>query len=501
MTRKADFFFFFEDFCLKRLSEKEKMEFKVEMLHNDELREETRLHEEIQSAISEKDVLTLRNKLTEIASLYNKSKINATFEILQDLNNLNLPESTNEEVDISKFRDSMPRVHVYQHNKTNGENIHQYYREQNNKKINGSKDAVNGFDSNEFEKFEGLEEALLEEDVMQLRDQLKQVAGSVKLQYPTEKIDDYLNGNLSEKDTKLFEAEITKNKKLEKEVKLYKELAEAIHENDIMNLRETISGIVRRETSWSATDREIEDYIEGNLQATYLERIENELIQNSDLRKEVLLRKQVNESLAEKDILALRKKLGNVEDESKIRDLKSVVPDSKTRLLRFIRNSVAVVVLIICGITFNNFWHNTTGDVYNTNFETPSVGPERSTESDFQLLSEGHSNYSQQEYLKAIPIYLQVIDKNSDDFVARFFLGASYQNINEFNKAINEYGKVIAHGNNQFIEEAEWYRALCYLKIGEKKNARKELLAIENKKGDFSNRASGVLRKMKYLRK
>lgn len=395
----------------------------------------------------------------------------------------------------------MPRIHVFQHNRTNGENIHQYYREQNKTRLNGNESDVNSFNNNDFEELEGLEDALLEEDIMQLRDQLKQVSKSVQMKYSTEKIEDYLQGKLSGKDKELFETEVENNKKLKEEVALHKELTEAINETDILDLREALSEIIQRETSWSATDRQIEEYIEGTLNGEDLVKFEKELTENSDLRKEIILRKQINESLKEKDILALREKLRSIHEDSKIRDMKSMVPDTKTRMLRLLRNSVAVLVILVGVISVIRYMGNTTENIYTKNYKLPEAGIERSTEKNLLLMNEGHLLYSQGKYEDAIPKYLQVVSKNSDDYVAHFYLGASYQNTNDFNNAISRYNKVIAHGDNEYIEEAEWFRALCYLKLGEKKNARKELLAIQNRNGDYSKEARVVLRKMKYIRK
>ena len=49
-----------------------------------------------------------------------------------------------------------------------------------------------------------------------------------------------------------------------------------------------------------------------------------------------------------------------------------------------------------------------------------------------------------------------------------------------------------------FIEEAEWYKALCYLKMNERTEAKKELLAVIDRKGHYEKDAKAILRKLKY---
>jgi hypothetical protein len=50
-----------------------------------------------------------------------------------------------------------------------------------------------------------------------------------------------------------------------------------------------------------------------------------------------------------------------------------------------------------------------------------------------------------------------------------------------------------------FVEEAEWYRALCYLKLEQKDAAQKHLLAIINRKGYYAEDAKAILRKTRFL--
>jgi hypothetical protein len=67
-----------------------------------------------------------------------------------------------------------------------------------------------------------------------------------------------------------------------------------------------------------------------------------------------------------------------------------------------------------------------------------------------------------------------------------------------FDEAIPEYSRVIKHGDNMFVEEAEWYRALCYVKLGKKDSAREQLLAIINRNGYYAADAKAVLRKNRF---
>ncbi len=66
MTPKTELFGRIEDYCLDLLDAQEKLEFEQALEIDQELREEVELHKNIQNAIMELDVLSLRGKLDEI---------------------------------------------------------------------------------------------------------------------------------------------------------------------------------------------------------------------------------------------------------------------------------------------------------------------------------------------------------------------------------------------------------------------------------------------------
>ena len=497
MIPKTDFFERIEDYCLERLHGKEKKAFETELLINEELREETILQKEIISAITENEVLNLRDKISEIIRTNQNGKINTSFELLADVKNVNLPENPSENIEINVFHELMPRVHVIQHNATNGENIHKFYTEQFSKTNKNNNTGLNGFDDKFSEVFEGIDEALLENDIMDLREQLKLVAKEVKTKYSTEEIEKYLDGNLNENELEFFAAELGRNKELQAEIEFQNELNLALKETDIFDLRDKIRNIVQRETSWSVTSEQIENYIDGNLQGLELIDFEQELSVNSGLKEEILFRNELNKALKETDIMKLRQKLGDINEESKERELKSLISDNKLKFIRFLLNSVAIFILAAGIFVTANYLGNTPEVLYKNYYQSPVVGPVRSTSVEYDLMQEANSFYSRGDYQNAIPKYQEVLGMNSNDFVARFYLGSSFQITNKYHKAITQFSRVIEHGDNEFIEEAEWYRALCYLKLEDKKNARKELLAIKNKQGYYEKNAGKILKKLK----
>lgn len=500
MTPKTELIGRIEDYCLDLMDAQQRLEFEKELEFNQELKEEVELHKNLQAAVLEMDVLNLKGKLLEIQEETKSEKItNGSFALLEDLEEI---QELTDELSFAELVDSfesLPKVHVYQHEKTSNENIHHFYKEQsqNGAEVNGYDEELNGF---EIEDLDGLEEAVLEADIMNLRETLQQVAKSVEPQYSAEEIDDYLNGEMEDNILAEFEAEMKQNKQLLEEVNLHMELEAALEEFDVMKLRDEMSSIMEAETSWNVSENTIEDFIDGVLDdEELLEEFNIELKENTDLMAELSLRENINSAIGEKDIISLRESLSEARRGSEKQEVKSIVmPRFDTQSTRFWRNSVAMIVVLIGLAGILNTGMQSTQGTYAKYFETPAWASERSVNASLDAIQTAKIYFQQSDYQKVIKELDNVTPQKDQAFVAQFYKGLSYQNLDQYDNAIQEYTKVINHGNNLFVEEAEWYKALCYLKENKRSEARAELLAVIDRKGHYEKDAKAIIRKLRY---
>ncbi len=494
MTPKTKLFEWIEDYCMSNLEGAEKLEFETELKRNSELKAEVKFEKELQDAINEKDVLNLKEKLEKAATQKAGTNGNGSFEMLEGFANIEQLTSTVPPEELLEFYDSLPKVHVYQHELVSNENIHEFYREQNLPELEED------FSIDDFDDFDldGLEEAINEKDVMDLRSTLSQVSRSVNLSGSTEEIDNYINGELTGKELEQFENELAMNNRLEREVEIHRELEKAVSELDIINLKEKLVHLMETETSWNVSEQHIEDFIDGVLEGKELEEFNAELNENTGLKAEVNLRKNVDKSVGEKDIINLRDKLREVKKEAESKEIKSIVPDSKVHNMHWLKTGVAVAVILfaLAGLFRNEF--SSVDSTYNNYFESPQWSPQRSVATDAGFLQEANILFSNGEYEKAISLYDQAIQEKDEKYVFQFYKAASLQNLGKFEQAIPEYTQVIEHGDNMFVEEAEWYKSLCYLKMHSKAKAKDQLTAIVNRNSYYAKDAKAVLRKLRY---
>lgn len=496
MTPKAEFFGRIEDYCLEQLSDLEKLEFEVELKNNVELQEELNFQREILNAISEKDILNLRDKLESVVKKSNgNGRTNGSFEMLDEFTDIEeISENIPAEELISYF-DSLPKVHVAQHELTSNENIHHFYKEQNKSEVNGEEESLNGFD---FEDIEGLDDAIMENDIMHLRDTLIQVSQSVTQSFSIEDIDDYVNGNLTNEKLEEFEQEMKLNSVLRDEIKLHREMELALSERDVLDLRYQLANIMETETSWKVSERNIEDFIEGLLEEADLEEFNNEYKENFDLKSEVNLRSDVNFAIGEKEIFELRNQLKIAREKATNTEIKSLFPEAGLKIQSYWKQSVAVIILLIGLTGVLSVDYNSGDTIYDSFYETAQIAPERSIDSETNAITIAKEFYSVNDWVNTIVICDEAIENENDKYVFQFLKGSSLQNLEKYNEAIVQFNKVIAQNDNILIEEAEWYKSLAYIKLGDNEQAKKQLIAIVARNSFYENEAKAVLRRLKY---
>ncbi len=449
------------------------------------------LENEIQNALMEKDIMQLRSKLHEIVKPQSKEK--GYFELLEDFTNIDELSLSLPPDELLDFYDSLPKVHLYQHNISEKETIHQFYKQQMHFKADDEFDV----DNDDCELGE-IEEAILEKDVVDLRNKLSRIAKIVSLPYSSEEIEQYVTGEMDEKRSEQFKKELAVNSALRDETELYGQVNEAIEETDINDLRRKITKLMATETSWNVSEKVIEEFIDNRLEGEQLEKFTAEYKENTDLKVEVKLRREINEAVGEKDIILLKERLLSIHKQAQKKDVKSIIPENKADHFYWWKAGVAVVIVffLISGLFRFNIYNpdKTYADFYNA----PEWSHQRSVSSENSYFTRAGEYFSKGDYIAALQLYNAAIQENNNEPVFHFYKAASLQNLGEYRQAADHYSKVILHGDNIFIEESEWYRSLCYVKMNEAKKAREQLLFIIERRGFYANNAKAVLRKMRY---
>lgn len=207
----------------------------------------------------------------------------------------------------------------------------------------------------------------------------------------------------------------------------------------------------------------IEKYLANEMSDKEQRGFEELLINDPDLMKEFVMRKEVDNAIVEDDILNLRDKLGDIINEKPTFSIKIKKP--------MIYTSVAAVVVLL--IIVGNFIilpvkNRENIDIFQSYYSPyPTIMCFRSvvdkTEVE-EILYKAFCFYDEGKYEQASSCFNEVLNIDSKNYMSQFYLSICEIENNNLQNA-NEYlNDLILKKDHVFIEHAYWYLALTKLK-------------------------------------
>lgn len=461
---------------------------------------ENLLIHEIEEAILEQDTQQLRLQIQSIMrdEAVQVEKMSAAFNLAENISMEGVASDAGLTQEMIDNFETLPKIHLENHQRANTEVVHHFYVDQQ-KKNDEADDFAEEFTDEEI--WNEIEMAVMEKGVMDLRDSLRQIsASSHSHSYSVEDLENYIEGNLSTSALEIFEEELAFNPSLNRDIELLIDLDEAIAESDILELRETMEMIMSKETSMGHSLQELEAFLTGELDDSDKEIIAMDLIENDDLRAEVNLLRELDMAMGEMDVINLRQELHHISASVSVREEKSFI--GLGRAFSGIRRIGAAAAVIVALLTISLVMRYSVNSYdFNPGMldETPTaLSSFRSAEPEVHsALSEGFQSYNQSDFHAALHSFRKVMEMDNNNPAARFFSGASYHNLKDYNKAIQDYNAVVRHNDNIFVEQAEWYSVMCLLKLDERDKALHQLQAIVMRKGFYQNKAELLLKQIR----
>lgn len=503
MIRKSEYFELTDLYLGAELTEAEASEFETQMKIDSELADELSLHLDVQQALAETDVINLRKKLNQItqdqtekemAGIFNSFNFGLSEEFASHKNLGNMPGT-----DLQNISQSFPKIHLYQQQVASKENIHQFYKEQFNSDSLADDQMFTPF---EEELFSEVKNALAENDILDIRANLKQIAQSMPAhQYSLEDIDSYLCNQMEPEYRNLFENELMLNHALASDVELCKDINLAARETDIMDLRASLKQIQKAEAQSTSRIEEIEAYIYNELSDEEMASFETELSSNKSLSEEIELIRNIDLAIRENEVMQLRNSLQGIAAKNASEKQTELSFIARFKARKVILSSIAASLILLLGITglltrqtpqdklYQKFY-----TAYNISGISRSAAP-----SPDQNLAAALQKFDNKEYQTAIDLFNKVTDHDQNNTVAHFYTGAAMQENGNFKKAIDHYNLVVKNKDNLFMEQAQWYIGLCYLQTNENKKAYKQFKNIAENQGFYQPKAQAIIRKMKQI--
>jgi hypothetical protein len=503
MIRKSEHFEQIDRYLDSELTQPELSELESQLAIDSDLADELNLHLDVEHAIEENDIISLRENLNKIVQYQSDTEnINVfdsfSFGLSEEMSSWeNLNRQINSDA-IRNIEHSFPKIHLYQHKIAGKENIHQFYKEQLDSNPVGKEESFSAYEENLFSE---VQNALEESDILEIRANLKQIAQSMPAhQYSAEQIDDYVFDRLDSELRAQFEEELAININLANDVQLIRDIDLAWAENDIMDLRASLKEIQKSEAQASMRIEEIEGYIYNQLSDEQLSSFEAELAENKDLQAEINLIRNIDLAINESDVMQLRSNIQNIAGQIAAEKQTERSFTGKFKARKVVYAAVAASLIIMLSISGLLSRQASQGELYQKFYTTyPTSGINRSAESMAanRTLSEGLQKFDNHDYNTAINLFRKVIENDQNNMAGHFYAGASLQETGKYLKAINEYQTVIIDKDNLFVEQANWYIGLCYLQTSDDKKAYSQFKKIAENKGFYQQKAQAILRKMK----
>ena len=220
-----------------------------------------------------------------------------------------------------------------------------------------------------------------------------------------------------------------------------------------------------------------------------------ELEGNEKLRKEVMLRKQTDEILKNEDIISLRSKLAGIE---KMRAAK--IPVKNSRKTVFIKYAAIIAVLIlVASIAIIQGRKLSSSEImtrYYTAYE-PTSGQRSMQAKTNEDFTQALDYYQIRDYKNAAFYFSKVVESEPKDMYATLLNGISNFEDSHYIDAKQSFGKVIDDNKNLYIDQAQWYLALCYVNTAETEKAIKLLNIIRDEGGYYADKAKKIIKKLK----
>lgn len=239
----------------------------------------------------------------------------------------------------------------------------------------------------------------------------------------------------------------------------------------------------------------ISKYLEGELDPITAARFEEDLRSDPLLQQELELYKEVDEALADTDLIELRMQLRDIH--TRLAPETTLQPRAGIKWITRVGAAASLAVLLGLG-TYTIIRMNSSQYLFNKYYqpyELTSANRSGVSETDLTL-REAMLKYQNQEYREAVLLFEKVLTADPDQMATQLYTGISYFEIEEYRKAGNSFTKVIEQNDNLYIEQARWYLGFCYLKTEEKEKAIRQFREISSSKGYYSEKAKAILKRL-----
>ncbi|MCF8225362.1 MAG: tetratricopeptide repeat protein [Bacteroidales bacterium] len=242
----------------------------------------------------------------------------------------------------------------------------------------------------------------------------------------------------------------------------------------------------------------IQMYLDHDLSEKEMKRFEADLETSPELQAELVLYREVDEALADTEVLNFRDQLRDLRKETKQSSGNSRLPIRFTKPWHYAATAAIALILAIGMASFLDrpISNKDLLKKYYKPYEVALINRSNDTELEL-MLQHAERLYLDGEFAEAVVYFEKVLEQHPDQVATNLYTGISYFEMNRYTDAGISFNKVIEHNDNLYVEQAEWYLGLCYLATNDTERARRQFARIASSNSDKKRAARKLLRKLK----
>ncbi len=235
----------------------------------------------------------------------------------------------------------------------------------------------------------------------------------------------------------------------------------------------------------------IEQYLANEMAPAERAAFIRELKLNPDLAEELKLSQTIDAAILRDDIVDLRKKLIEA---SKVNKTETPVIRLKNRKRWVAAASVLAIFTLSTTLYFQNK-HNVTNDSLFTQFYN-SENIIDQTRGDENIV-EAIIKFQQKDFVSSSDLFKKILDKDNSNIAVWFYYGIANIETKNYSNSIKAFNTIIIENDNLYIEHAEWFLGLCYLKNNQKEKAIGQFTRVASNPDNFHRQeAKNILEKL-----
>lgn len=239
----------------------------------------------------------------------------------------------------------------------------------------------------------------------------------------------------------------------------------------------------------------IDKFLNGEMEEEELQWFRGEMEINPRLSEEVRLQQEVSEAIIDEDVMALRDQMNSLFDGDRQTLKKKPETVYASGTVKLAAASLVAILIAIASAVYFYTGEPETGDLYSMYYQTyDGVMNVRSGNADLDgMMVNALLKYENREFEPAIALFEKVLEADPDNVASMFYKGIAHMETGEFEKALRSLEGVTEHGNNLFVENAEWYKGLCYMRLEKTGKAKEHFIRMRDNEGYYSRQAASVL--------